>query len=169
MAMQVGMETPIKPIPPIEQNMRRIPAGRLTFGVEFRYLNDQLVAEHMAGHDEAARAANPVPSQGGGIDDSGVSIHVFGVDGHEYLRFDCFEDGPHYHYIAPGAATQRIVPFDTVALGDPLAWTLQCLRERLGPMLRAAGGEASAQACEASAVAEALAKVEASARQAVKA
>jgi hypothetical protein len=32
------------------------------------------------------------------LDDFGASLHVVGTaDGHEHLRFDCFEHSPHYH------------------------------------------------------------------------
>ena len=42
----------------------------------------------------------------GGFADEGVTIHVFDADdGHEYLRFDVFDDEPHYHYIHNTDAT----------------------------------------------------------------
>jgi hypothetical protein len=162
--MNVGFETPIRPVPPIEANTVRFEAGALSFGVEYRLLNEGIIAEHLAGHSADA-AAGVTPAE---IDDSGVSIHVFGGDGHEYLRFDCFVDGPHYHYIRPNAETQRIVAIDRAASGDPLAWTLSCLRGRLQPMLSEAGGSMWAEAADPRAVTEALAKVEAAARGALR-
>ena len=36
------------------------------------------------------------------VDDRGVSLHVYGEqDGEwrEFLRFDCFAEDPHYHYV----------------------------------------------------------------------
>jgi hypothetical protein len=165
--MKVGFETPIRPIAPIEENMTRIDAGALSFGVEHRLLNDAIVAEHMANHSAEQVAANRPNVGGGAIDDSGVSIHVFGADGHEYLRFDCFDDGPHYHYIAPGAETQLIVAMDRAANGDPLDWTLSCLRGRLAQMLQEAGGAQFAERGDPALVAGALDKVEATAKRVV--
>lgn len=148
--------------------MTRFDAGALSFGVEYRLLNDGIVAEHMANHTADQVDANrPNVGGGGAIDDSGVSIHVFGADGHEYLRFDCFDDGPHYHYISPGAETQLIVAMDRAANGDPLDWTLACLRGRLGDMLQEAGGAQFAERGEPALIAGALDKVEAAAKRAV--
>src|SRR5262245_30090325 len=83
---------------------------------------------------------------GGGFTDQGVSIHVWGTDDeHEYLRFDVFDDEPHYHYnhhTAPDGdeIVNNVIDFDTVAMGDMLPWVLDCLRTRLAPMLTEAGG-----------------------------
>ena len=85
-----------------------IPAGPLTFGIEYRHLQD----------------------------DQGICIHVFGdLNGNqeEFLRFDCFERVPHYHYA--WSQNDRYVPLDTAAEGDPLQWTLARLRARLPAML----------------------------------
>ncbi len=74
--------------------------------------------------------------QGATVEDNGVSIHVVGkTDGHEYLRFDCFETGPHYHYIEPSGDKQTIVEYDQFAMGDMIEWTMTQLRTRLAPML----------------------------------
>ena len=76
------------------------------------------------------------------VQDNGASIHVLGrEDGHEYLRFDLFEQGPHYHYIDLGGKEQTIIDFDRVALGEMLPWALAQLRDRIIPMLERAGGE----------------------------
>ncbi len=92
--------------------MYPIPAGALTFGIEYRHLQN----------------------------DRGVCIHVFhelhgGQD--ELLRFDCFERAPHYHYA--WSKNDQYVPLDTTAEGDPLQWTLTRLRTRLPAMLIRAG------------------------------
>jgi hypothetical protein len=153
--MFLGIETPIPPIPPIEANMQRIAGGGVTFGVEFRVLNEEMLNEHIAStnSDDAERSAAVA-------DTSGVSIHVFGGDGHEYLRFDCFEDDPHYHYIRPGAEKQRVIGLDLAAIGPPLPWALACLRSRLQPMLCEAGGERIAAALDLPGVAAALDQVQ---------
>ena len=48
---------------------------------------------------------------------SGPTIRVVGADdSHEYLRFDMFSEGPHYHYSPPTTpdpeATERILKLD---------------------------------------------------------
>jgi hypothetical protein len=162
--MKAGIETPIRPIPPIEANTERFAAGAVSFGVEFRLLDSAMTREHIAQHTAEQIAANTA-GDGGDFDTSGVSIHVFGADGHEYLRFDCFDDGPHYHYIDPASPTQTIVGMDLAANGDALGWSLSRLRSRLSPMLEAAGGAPVAKAVEPPKVLAALDKVEAAARR----
>jgi hypothetical protein len=166
--MKLGMETPIRPIAPIEANMERFSAGQVSFGVEYRLLNKAITSAHMAEHTAEQIAANTA-GLGGQIDTSGVSIHVFGPDGCEYLRFDCFDDGPHYHYIDAGSPTQRIIAMDLAANGEALAWTMSRLRTRLAPMLEEAGGAAVAREMQPQLVSAALEKVEAAALKASKA
>jgi hypothetical protein len=69
---------------------------------------------------------------------AGATLRVSGeVDGHvtELLRFDDFIDGPHYHIPADGDP----IPFDRVALGEPLTWFVSQLRDHLGELLAEAG------------------------------
>ena len=74
---------------------------------------------------------------------SGAPDDVFGdLNGkeEEFLRFDCFERTPHYHYA--WSTDDEYVALDTTAEGDPLQWTLERLRTRLPAMLiRAGAGE----------------------------
>jgi hypothetical protein len=73
-------------------------------------------------------------------EDRGVTIHVMGSPAGEMtelLRFDCFEQVPHYHY-APLGRNERL-NLDKVAAGDPLEWALGRLRTRLPEMLEYAG------------------------------
>ena len=81
--------------------------------------------------------------------------------------FDCFADDPHYHYVLPDKPYQRFVPFDVAANGDPLTWAMSCLRSRLVPMLREAGGTKSAEMIDAAVVAGVLDSVEQTARSIV--
>ncbi len=100
-----------------------------------------------------------------GFYDRGVSIYVFHAGTkRDYLRFDCFEAEPHYHYhhlhalrdadVAIEMGHQKIdghaesvtmngywhrVPFDAAANGDMRAWALERLRTRLPEMLVEAG------------------------------
>jgi hypothetical protein len=140
----VGTVYTIPPQPPVAENTRLHPAGALTFGVEYRELDPASLEETYAGN-EAHLAELRETSPQGGFEDEGVSIHVCGTDdGYEYLRFDVFDDNPHYHYIhrvPEGSETaNQIVEFDAVADGDMLPWAIDRLRTRLVPMLTQAGG-----------------------------
>ena len=123
---------------------------------------------------ESAVAAGPVTflvehrAVGAG---SGPTIRVVGTDdAHEYLRFDMFDSGPHYHYSPPktadSEATERIVQLDTVADGEAVPWAVATLRARLAPMLEAAGGERLAGQLDDATVGTAVDEVERLARSA---
>lgn len=130
----------MKPIAPAEQNTVRVPAGAVTFGLEMRELNPAHVRAFYRGRpdeEHITAMADRVDS----LDDGGPSIHVFGSDDQlEYLRFDCFRNGPHYHYVHPNEEHQVVNEIDPVADGDPFEWALGRLRSRLPEMLREAGG-----------------------------
>ena len=62
------------------------------------------------------------------------------VDGQaekELLRFDCFDQAPHYHYAPLGKNERR--DMDKTTAGNPIGWTLRQLRTRLPAMLEHAG------------------------------
>jgi hypothetical protein len=127
------------PIPPVESQTEYIDAGAVRIGVEYRLLTDAIAAA-------AAQRLEPADGRERGrvedIDDCGVSIHVFGVrDGQaqEHLRFDCFEEDPHYHYISHARRTNEMLHMDPIADGDSVAWALERLRTRLPQMLERAG------------------------------
>ena len=74
------------------------------------------------------------------MDDQGLSIQVAAsIDGHEteILRFDCFDQRPHYHY-GPDKEDERVF-MDKTTAGNPLGWTLKQLRNRLPDMVRKSG------------------------------
>lgn len=127
------------PIPPIEAHTEYFPAGIVRIGVEFRVLNDAAVAAIRATLEgaqgsETGRLEN--------LDDSGVSLHVFGgegLDAREHLRFDCFIEEPHYHYVDWARKSNEVLQIDPVADGDPLTWALERIRTRLPQMLVRAG------------------------------
>ena len=153
----------VPPIAPDPQNTTYVEGGGLRVGVEFRLLND---AELAANYQGAAMEEVQAGIQGD-IEDNGVSLHVESVaDGKEILRFDCFENAPHYHYIEPSGESQTIVDFDTAALGEMLPWALGQLRERLFPMLERAGGAALVSELDESAFRSCLVEVERLARDA---
>ena len=99
------------------------------------------------------------------MEDQGVSIQVLGeVEGEcaEMLRFDCFDQRPHYHY-APNQADVRY-DMDKTTAGNPISWTLEQLRTRLPVMLERAGYEQAAQQLDCDLVLEKLDEVEEAAR-----
>ena len=76
------------------------------------------------------------------MSDQGVCVQVYSeVDGHdtEILRFDCFDQAPHYHY-GPENLNIRLF-MDKTTAGNPLGWTLGNIRNNLTAMVRRAGYE----------------------------
>ncbi len=112
---------------------RSFEAGGLTFGVEVRALNAE-VLQRAYGHDPEKLARTRSEFQQG-LELVGRSVHVFDAETEEeYLRFDAFDDEPHYHYIFPGSH-HTIVWWDEVAHG-PLPERLPTLlHDRLAEML----------------------------------
>jgi hypothetical protein len=102
---------------------------------------------------------------GGADADQGVCIQVVGnVAGQEteLLRFDCFDNHPHYHY-GPANKNVRIMLDSTVA-GNPIGWTMAQLRSKLPAMLARAGYEALALQIDPYLLTQTLVEVEAKAR-----
>jgi len=164
----IGKVYNIPPQPPVEADNHLIPAGVLTFGVEYRYVDPESLRATYAGNaSQLAELEERSPE--GGFFDSGVSIHVSGTDdGFEYLRFDVFDDEPHYHYVhrtTDGTIQNQVIDFDTTAHGAMLPWVVNCLRTRLPEMLRAAGGVQLAAAVDRDEIATAIDAVEDKARQ----
>jgi hypothetical protein len=114
-----------------------IPAGAVTFGLEYRTLHD--------GAEE------------------GICIHVYGneLPGHdrELLRFDCFRVAPHYHYRNASAKKNERLMLDFTAEGDPLSWTLDKIKNRLPIMLIRCEAEEVARAVEQRDIDAALPKI----------
>jgi len=95
-----------------------------------------------------------------GVEAGGPTVRVLGGDDdHEYLRFDMFNVKPHYHY-EPPAEQERVLMLDTVAEGDAVSWGIARLRDRLGPMLVAAGGQGLVDALDEQMLARAVDDVE---------
>ena len=132
------------PIPPVEANTEYFDAGPVRIGVEYRLLNDAIAAVRTL---EAARGTDRGPANV--PDDRGVSIHVFAVrngSASEHLRFDCFEEDPHYHYVSHAQSSNEMLHMDPIANGDTVAWALERLRTRLPQMLeRADAGDVVAR------------------------
>ncbi len=156
----------VMPIPPSEEATSFVEAGALRIGVEYRYLDD---AELEAAYGDDAAAMEQIESRrpAAGVEDRGVSIHVFGDDGREYLRFDMFESAPHYHYIAHDRGEKVIVDYDPAAHGEMLSWALSQLRTRLLPMLVRAGAGELAERVDEVLLCERLGEVDGLARKAL--
>ena len=82
------------------------------------------------------------------VGDGGLAIHVLAdlagstdksfCEETEIMAFDCFWDGPHYHY-GPRNKNHRIY-WDRTLVDDPLGWVLdQFDSKKLGPMIERAG------------------------------
>lgn len=99
--------------------------------------------------------------------DQGVCAQVYAnVDGKdtEILRFDCFDQDPHYHY-GPENRNVRL-HLDKVTCGTPFAWTMHNLRNNLPAMIKRAGYASVAAAVEANPVpASLLDEIEAKGRE----
>jgi hypothetical protein len=161
----VGVVYQVQPQPPEADNTRWFPAGAVTFGVEYRDVDPEALAATYAS-DPEAWAEIVANSPDGGFSDTGVSLHVNGAeDGHEYLRFDLFEDDPHYHYVWPSGDHNNVVPFDAVAYGDVYDFAFGRLRERLEAMLRQAHGDAVADRLDPAVQGPVIDEIEALARQ----
>jgi hypothetical protein len=133
----LGRVTTKMPIPLIAEHCTAIPAGPVRFVIEGRdRVPDAALLNHeLPSGDEEIKA----------LDDGGPSVHVFDADGQtEYLRFDCFENEPHYHYLDHAAQRNLIVRIDPHAEGDPVSWALERLRSHLPEMLRFTGADALA-------------------------
>ena len=76
----------VLPIPAIARYTRILEAGCVSFGIEYRLLNEQIIAEEY-GEDARAQFGNVTPDVlGDVIDEDGVSVHVFGSeDGQEQI------------------------------------------------------------------------------------
>jgi hypothetical protein len=155
------------PIPPTPERTEWFEAGAIAIGVEYRLLDDAIAAaaqtESAVGHAGSAAAAAT------GLDDRGVSLHVCeagqGARG-ERLRFDCFREDPHYHYVSFGERFNHMLHLDAAAEGDPLAWALERIRTRLPQMLERAGAPELAARVDARALERVLPRVAAAAYRA---
>ena len=106
--------------------------------------------------------------------DGGLAIHLLSdlagntgrvfTEETELLAFDCFWEGPHYHY-GPRNKNHRIY-WDRTLVPDPLGWCLdQFKNKRLGPMLERAGYPGVAADLDEELIASVLPAVEARARE----
>ncbi len=144
-AYQLGRSYDVMPIPMDPAFCVEVEAGPVVFVVESRRLSDEAI------NVNALDRGRPDQTYDTGIDDGGACVHVVGAEDRlEWLRFDCFDLEPHYHYVRNDTQSNQVVRFDQFAEGDPQAWTLQRLRSNLPAMLRYAGAERLAEQVAAS-------------------
>jgi hypothetical protein len=121
----LGTPYPVMPAPPVPEHCVTIPAGDLELVVEARDVVDDLTRVNQTSL---------------GFDDFGATLHVQATsDKVEHLRFDCFANEPHYHYIRMASQENLICRLDDVAEGDPIEWAIGRLRNRLPEMLEHVG------------------------------
>lgn len=115
-------------LPVTPENAKWFEAGPVTFAVEARVIG-----------------------VGNAVVERGASLHVFGADrAQEYLRFDCFELHPHYHYIHNDLQHNSVWGYDDVANGPMHEWTVRTVRAHLPELLRRAGADELASRVETS-------------------
>jgi hypothetical protein len=118
------------PIPMVKEHCVPVDAGAVQLVVESRRLTNEIIK---GAYDDDADAGIP-------FDDFGATLHVCGTaDGLEHLRFDCFENEPHYHYIEQARGANTVVRIDELAVGDPIDFSLACVEHHLPDMLRHCG------------------------------
>jgi hypothetical protein len=152
---KVGKVVSLPPEPLVPEQTTFIEGGPIVIGVEPRHITTDSLRALYAGDPQHAAAFAARPD--GDIDDQGVSIHVLSAaTRNEHLRFDCFDEDPHYHYItheADGTLRNRWVIFDRAANGAMLPWALDRLRHHLPHMLAGAGASPEMVGVDAATVA----------------
>jgi hypothetical protein len=127
-----GNRYEVMPIPMVTEHCIPVAAGPVQLVVESRQLTDQILTDTYADGE--------IPEAEVHFDDFGASLHVCGTaDGLEHLRFDCFENEPHYHYIEQANHANTVVRIDELAVGDPIEFSLNCVAHHLPDMLRHTG------------------------------
>jgi hypothetical protein len=161
--MSVGQRYPILPIPWIAEHTEMIPAGVLTIGVGHRVLDEATAKAYLdevgfqREHDDDGGERTYMGR------DAGVCIHVLGPgrDGElvEYLRLDCFDDEPHYHYVYNDERAQDRVFLDPTLEGDPMEWALDRVRTRMPEVLVKVGAPELAAQVDQDAIEAAMPEV----------
>jgi hypothetical protein len=160
----IGKTYNMPPQPADEASTTYLDGGSVSIGVEYRVVDPDALRETYK-NDPAQLAELEARSPEGGFFAEGLSLHVVStLDGHEYLRFDLFDDPPHYHYNHPvtadGTYRNHVVDYDTVANGPMLDWALQAMRTRLPEMLAEAGAPEAATRIDRARLAGVLDEVE---------
>jgi len=128
------------PVPAVLEHTVEVPAGVVTFGVEYRHLDEAMILAYF-GPDAEAKFNGGVRPAGMAdvVEEDGLSLHVFDTaTGEERLRFDCFDDAPHFHLLDPGVPQNIVIEHDPGA-GPLLDQAQVLLRCDLAGLLREAG------------------------------
>ncbi len=128
----------------MDSDSKKIDAGTISFTLQHRTLDGGI--RHHA--------------------DQGVSIQVMGNVGGketELLRFDCFDNSPHYHY-GPEKKNELQV-MDPTVTGNPIGWTISQLKFNLPEMLKRAGYDDLVDQIDASLVSQKVDELESAARE----
>ena len=142
----------------------------------YKFSAERNTVKHNRGTDvfEAGNIKFGLENRKLGSGDGGVAIHVLAdlagntgrvfTEETELLAFDCFWDGPHYHY-GPRNKNHRIY-WDKTLVSDPLGWCLdQFKSKKLGVMLQRAGYPGVAADLDDDLIASVIPNVEARARE----
>ena len=100
--------------------------------------------------------------------DRGPSLRVYGdVEGKsvQLLRFDCFENTPHFHYDPDGKNNQ--LRMDKTKVSDPIAWSMDYLQGNVTSLVRIAGYNALADQLDEGVLTAALPTIEKALRDSV--
>ena len=142
----------------------------------YKFSAERNTVKHNRGTDvfEAGNIKFGLENRKLGSGDGGVAIHVLAdlagntgrvfTEETELLAFDCFWDGPHYHY-GPRNKNHRIY-WDKTLVPDPLGWCLDQFKgKRLAVMLQRAGYPGVAADLDDDVIASVIPAVEARARE----
>ena len=142
----------------------------------YKFAAERNTVKHNRGTDvfEAGNIRFGLENRRLGSGDGGVAIHVLAdlagntgrvfTEETELLAFDCFWDGPHYHY-GPRNKNHRIY-WDKTLVPDPLGWCLdQFKSKKLAAMLVRAGYPGVAADLDDDVIAAVLPAVETRARE----
>ena len=122
------------PVPAFAEHTVSIPAGVITFGVEYRHLDEATILAFY-GPDSRAKFGNKMPAgMTAVVEEDGLSLHVFdAATGDELLRFDCFAEAAHWHLLSAPDSRNVVIEHDADAEGPLVEWALASDARRPAP------------------------------------
>ena len=153
------------PVPAFAEHTVRIPAGVITFGVEYRHLDEATILAFY-GPDSRAKFGNKMPAgMTAVVEEDGLSLHVFdSATGDELLRFDCFAEAAHWHLLSVTGFAQRRDRARRARRARSSSGRSRRCAPTCRTLLRDAGADAVADALDDDVVASALDTVTQTAR-----
>ena len=148
------------PVPTILAHTILVEAGAVTFGIEYRQLDEAAILREY-GPDSRAKFDGLRPAgMAEVVEEDGLALHVFdSSNGDEVLRFDCFEKAPHWHLLTPAISRNVVIEHNAATHGPLLDWALRALASDLAALLRTAGARALADRLDPERVAAVLPSV----------